>query len=188
MTVKTLIKVAERCEEILFPLSLHCLLGLTPIGKIGQAFRIAGRYNLFNAALCNRLVNSNVLDAEFAQKFFKNSIDQVRFFRIIVINLPVVTNIQLMGTTERAHALGQLFLNTGSKILSFWNVLVKISLVATAALIVTISIKKILLGKDYNWKKWNELWDKHLTTLKIHWGVGACLVLLTFQIPIYKDR
>ena len=188
MTVKTLIKVADRCEEILFPLSFHCILGLTTIAKIGKAFKIAGRNNLFNAALSNRLVNTNVLDAEFARKFFKNSVEQFRFFRIVVIELPLVPNIQLMGTTERAHALGQLFLNTGSKILSFWNVLFKISLFATAALIVSTSIKKTLLGKDYSWKKWNELWEKYLTTLKIHWAVGACLVLLTCRIPIYKDR
>lgn len=177
---------ADKWEEVLFPVAAHSALGWLSVGTIGLAFKVSGHANQFYAAFFNRIVNSNVLDEEFTQKFLKKSVSQS--FRILTIQLPLVPVIRLFGTTQRADALGQSFLNMGLKILSFSSLLKKIALVATAALCVSTSLQLIIQGGEYNWSKWEERWEQHRTGIIIHSFVLLGLALLTFRIPIFKDR
>lgn len=178
---ETVLKASDKCEEILFPLAAHCILGLVSVGTAGLAFKISGQGNLFSAELNNRLANLSILDEEFTQKFFKKSVTQVPLFRIISLQIPFIPILRLMGTTERAHALGQSLLNTSTKILSFWSLLTKITLVVTGVFIATVSIKALLL--DYDWGKWRQQWEKHRIALTIHAITAISLILLTLRIP-----
>ena len=179
---------ADKWEELLFPVAAHSALGWLSVGTIGIAFKVSGRVNQFYAALNNRIATSNILDEEFAQKFFINTIDRDRLFRIMPIQLPFVPIIRLLGTTQRADAFGQSILNMGLKILSFSSLLKKIALVATAALCVSSFLQIIVQGGEYNWSKWEERWEQHRNGIIIHGFVLVGLALLTFRIPIFKDR
>ena len=102
------------------PITLHMIFGLISVIGTGDEFKMNGSANLFCAELNQQIAAQCTLPETFTQKFFKKDPNQLRLFKMTYLKIPILPFfLQFRVTTERAHALGQFFFNTGSRLLSF---------------------------------------------------------------------
>lgn len=187
-----IINFTNRCDEILFPLSIHCVLGTFSLASLKVACTFSGLANEYFVAFHERVVASKTFDEEFTQKFFKKSVDQA--LRFIPIQIPFTPFIRFRGTPERAHAIGLFFLNLGLNIAPFCKLALKVAAIVSAAFLISTSARAIMLHKlkqPFNWQKLKEIWDDHCLAIGIHFLVAGILLGLSTPFPgktIYLDK
>lgn len=189
-SAQTVLKTSDKCERFLVPIALHSILGLVAVTGLGDSFKMCGLANLFSAELNKQIAAQCVLPKTFTQKFFKKDPDQISLFKMTYLKIPLLPFfLPFRGTTERAHTLGQFFFNTGSKILSFSNLLQKITGVVMAVLAASMFVKAIAswrLGKEYDMKSWKKQLD--YPALRVHCGIALMLLNSTIQFRFARHH
>ncbi len=189
-SAQTVLNVFDKCERFLVPITLHSMLGLVAVTGLGDSFKMCGLANLFSAELNKQIAAQCVLPKTFTQKFFNKDPDQISLFKMTYLKIPFLFFLPFKGTTERAHALGQFFFNTGSKILSFSNLLQKITGVVMVALVASMFVKALAswrLGKEYDTKTWDKLLSDPSPALLVNCGTALSLLNSTIQFRFAKS-